>query len=799
MPDHTIEDESVHTAESLISSARSIGWENVADENLAGLPDQAAREGMLDTLLADVEALDHLDPDRLANAVAKHYLGRSRRPAVAGAILGTRERLTGITPEERAFVRSQLAPDGNAVLRSCGLRVRVVSRLARAPRWNVRIRAHNGSTNAVAFGTRPDGSTVLFSGGYDDRSSLRSWDPITGELTRSFSGEQPSLVDSLAIGNLPDGAALIATVGVGWKGEVAIWDPLTGRRTMVLEERSGVKACSAAFGSLPGGEVVLATGRSNGTIRLWDPRTGERIGRLLYGHSGLVRALEFGTLQDGATVLASAGSDGTIRLWDPVTHEQISSELRSATEWSRPGVEARSVAFGTLPDGATVLASAHADGTIRLWDPVTHNQIGEPLRGHTGRVNSLAFGALTDGTPILVSGGADKTIRLWNPATGDQISTPLFGHTDQVTSVACTTLTDGTSIVASAGGSWTMDDGDDSTVRLWDLSALDGNEGTDELSAGHSDEVESVSFGTLPDGTVILASASRDATVRVWDPATGDPINGPLRGHTGEVSSLSFSSLPDGRTILASAGRDATVRIWDPSTATQLGAPIVARRSRNGRSDWLTASAAGSLADGTRLLAFGGWDGFVDVYNPATGEKLSIGPDSDLSWAKSLAFTDLEGRATALAVGYSEGYVRVFDPVSGELVAPEIELDPEAICAIASGILPDGRSVLATLDEGFLGLWNPSTGDLVAESTESHAGWGSSLTFMALGDGRGVFVSAGYDATIRLWDPGTGEQLAVLPTVEHANCLAAHPSDPVLAVGIGSAVLILRLEDEAVA
>jgi WD40 repeat protein len=60
-----------------------------------------------------------------------------------------------------------------------------------------------------------------------------------------------------------------------------------------------------------------------------------------------------------------------------------------------------------------------------------------------------------------------------------------------------------------------------------------------------------------PDGRT-LASASIDRTVRLWDPATGQPI-ATLFGHTELVTSAAFS--PDGHT-LATASRDGTVRLW---------------------------------------------------------------------------------------------------------------------------------------------------------------------------------------------------------------------------------------------
>ena len=72
----------------------------------------------------------------------------------------------------------------------------------------------------------------------------------------------------------------------------------------------------------------------------------------------------------------------------------------------------------------------------------------------------------------------------------------------------------------------------------------------------HADQVSEVSFS--PDGQM-LASASRDNTVKLWAPQTGEEIN-TLTGHTDWVWGVSFS--PDGQ-MLASASRDNTVKLWN--------------------------------------------------------------------------------------------------------------------------------------------------------------------------------------------------------------------------------------------
>jgi WD40 repeat protein len=72
---------------------------------------------------------------------------------------------------------------------------------------------------------------------------------------------------------------------------------------------------------------------------------------------------------------------------------------------------------------------------------------------------------------------------------------------------------------------------------------------------GHNNIVISVNFNQ--DGT-ILASGSRDTTIKLWDMKTGQLIR-TLEGHNDYVNSVNFNQ--DG-TILASGSYDNTIKLW---------------------------------------------------------------------------------------------------------------------------------------------------------------------------------------------------------------------------------------------
>jgi len=101
-------------------------------------------------------------------------------------------------------------------------------------------------------------------------------------------------------------------------------------------------------------------------------------------------------------LLASASADGTVRLWDVPSgkpHDTLTGH----------GGEVRGVAFS--PKDGELLASSSEDQTVQLWDAVSGEARGQPLEGHENSVNDVAFSP--DGK-LLASASVDETVRLWD-------------------------------------------------------------------------------------------------------------------------------------------------------------------------------------------------------------------------------------------------------------------------------------------------------------------------------------------------------------------------------------------------
>jgi WD40 repeat protein len=223
------------------------------------------------------------------------------------------------------------------------------------------------------------------------------------------------------------------------------------------------------------------------------------------------------------------------------------------------GDELKTLAVSFSHDGRTT-AVAGFGGTIqihRLNSETGDEAAGRKptlLKGHAAAVHALRF---LPGDQHLLSCSEDNTVRLWNLATGEW----LWSSQQPAWIMDIAVSTDGRTCFAA---------GVDGRVRAFaiDVAAQGDVLMFPELSEkfeieAHASSINALAFNAVTGRTPLLATASRDGTVKLWNAETGAAV-AKFVGHQGNVLALGFS--PDGLTL--AAGDDTgCVILWDVDQA----------------------------------------------------------------------------------------------------------------------------------------------------------------------------------------------------------------------------------------
>lgn len=450
---------------------------------------------------------------------------------------------------------------------------------------------------------------------------------------------------------------------------------------------AGTEAVDLTSVAVADGGRLIAAGTSDGRVFLW--RNGSRSQpEVLSGHTAAVPVLAFGP--DRRT-LASASADGTVRLWD------MAGGARTL-----PGAVRvpRTLAFS--PYDQTLML--HGSGETQIWD----TRSGTLVESLTNLDDLVTASYFTDDHEMITV-GTTGVERRWTTRRNvlrdkDGMFDVTFADPGHVITAGFTGLRSwspadrsqtGTfasssyapHVAVSPNGSTVAADAIDTSVQLWQWP-----EHGERTVLKTADPAYSVGagLGFVNDDTLISATKA-DRTIRFWDLRTSTSTEKRLDINT----FLSVLVVQGG--MFATGDGKGDVQFWDSNTRTPLA------EARAPQPDSISALAFS--ADGTRLASASGSS--VQLWDVATRAPIGTPLSHQTAGIKSIAFSP---DGTLLAAGGTDHQIRLWNTATSELLTV-LRGHTERVGGITFS--PDGKTLLSTDDAGAMTLWT-------VEVTEIH-------------------------------------------------------------------------------
>jgi WD40 repeat protein/tRNA A-37 threonylcarbamoyl transferase component Bud32 len=729
---------------------------NLTDEPEVQLWDIAARTWKGEPMRGDAR-LHAFSPDGMTLLVA------------AGAEVHVRDVATGrslgepLRPEG-AVVDLIWAPDGRrALLVSDG----------HAQLWDVQRRQSTGAP--IPFPRRPlrpafdeRGASVAV---YDEKDKrVVVWNTATGERV----GEPVPTEGTVSGLELKQGGGLLVIVesrgGKSARMVVQLWDVRRGRPIGEPLQGSGWALDASPVCAVSPNGNFLALSEGFVSVRLYDTKTAAPVGASIQ-HPHVPVRLVFGPRGDQLLTITSANARGDRHAPDVVGTARLwavpSGFLIGTFEHKQAITEA---VFS--PDGSVVL-TASADGTARLWNCTTGKPRGDALP-HTEKVTGAVFSP--DGTAIATR--TPKGTLIWDRGTGKTVVQPLRSDATPLTPDSSLALVlDGSSptlvtlfdvATGKPLGRTIREQGEVRSVlpspdrrrvltmtfeglRLW--NADDGAPLGDRLGIpGHPPQSPrfhpdarggGASFS--PDGR-LLAAAAAPKNVGLWDTATGI-LKRVLLPHPAEITWVMFS--PDGTILLTGCEdfdkRREEYRLWEVASGNPVGEPW----SRETRSQLPVILAPTFSPDSRYILTRTDTPGRSVLRDTKTGKPVG----EPLQHPPEIFATVFSPDSGRVFTG-TQDKVQIWEVPTGKPLGKPVASSSQKLA-----ISTDGAVLVTLVNEAgnktVARRWNATMGEPLDDPL-THADPILGVRFTA--DGKALVTISRQES--RLWDPRTGKPLA---------------------------------------
>ncbi|NJK39680.1 MAG: sugar-binding protein [Oscillatoriales cyanobacterium SM2_3_0] len=423
------------------------------------------------------------------------------------------------------------------------------------------LKGHEDGVTSVSFS--PDGNTLASA---SDDGTVKLWG-LNRSLFKTIEIKNIKTSKKVAVNSVAFDATGDQLATASSDGQIRMWTK-EGQFVLALPGHRGV-ANQVKFLSnseqKQAREILVSAGADK-TIRLWNLAASlPTVVQPSYTVSG------FGaTFSPKGDLIASASAieeNNIIRLWNPEKVTEF-TQLPGQKEW------VNSLAFSQ--DGQ-VIASGLEDGTIKLWQ--RNGKLIKTLTGHQGAITKVQFKPQDKNNPqpeLLASASKDGTVKLWT-LTGKLLYT-MDRHPSAVTELDFSA--DGTRLVSASNTP-----NGENLLLVWQL------DGTQIASLKSDERFSSISFN--PRDKNLIATALADYSIKFWrlegeNLVLVNPASTNLGEHQEVIYKISFS--PDGA-ILASASADGTVKIWD-----QNGVFLATLHEGTELMEWVSFNSKGELA-----------------------------------------------------------------------------------------------------------------------------------------------------------------------------------------------------------
>ena len=393
----------------------------------------------------------------------------------------------------------------------------------------------------------------------------------------------------------------------------------------------------------------------------------DNVGRrvLTSGDELTVRDLETGAIQNSVPIercqhakFGSHGSEIFAAAFDRMIHIFDAADLQEKSRFACQAARTRGLA---VDSAGSLIVTAAADGTLRSWD----SRDGKPIRvfrGHLGWVHGVHF---TSDRQQLFSLDQQSSVKFWHASTDVADYREFIG--DTVFDVGFNSSGETAVVSTSAGKIELRDVASGRRLRTY---------------RAHTAAVNAAAFSPVGN---LVASASADKTVHIWDVEARDPQI--LTGHTDNVLCTAFS--PDGKSV-ASGGEDGTIRIWDSATGTE---QAVLTSDVDAAVRWVQF-----LPEGNRLAA----------ERPESLEIWGVSEDKlERRWSVPLntwySTAALHPDGSLIAVGDDSGRISLWNVDTGEMESL-IEFHAMALTALAFNA--NGTRLVAASMDGAIKIWH---------------------------------------------------------------------------------------------